>query len=80
MDFGLSRIHRGGAEFAEKSWGEDSTGLGFGFHSKADFLCVLCVSAVNRYLRLWGRELGVLDLLRRVEGPGGAAGSRMILR
>lgn len=24
------------------------------------------------YLRLWGRELSVLDLLRRVEGPGGA--------
>ncbi|MFH1609633.1 MAG: DUF6036 family nucleotidyltransferase [Candidatus Bipolaricaulota bacterium] len=24
------------------------------------------------YLRLWGRELGVLDLLWRVEGPGGA--------
>ncbi|MFH1610118.1 MAG: ABC transporter permease subunit, partial [Candidatus Bipolaricaulota bacterium] len=45
----VSRLYRGDAEFAEKSWSEDSNGLGFGFNSKTDFLRVLCVSAVNKY-------------------------------
>jgi len=41
-----------GAEFAEKPWSEDSFGFGFGFHSKVDFLGVLCVSAVKKCFAL----------------------------
>jgi len=45
---GWVRFHRRDAEFAEQSWSEHPFGLEFGFKPRNGFLCVLCVSAVNK--------------------------------